>query len=440
MTRKLEFAWLAIRRASVRALPAFVVFSTINYLAAQPKEQGSRRDNRIVAPTNSKLKTVRAVAATTAPRVGVLGYCTVFDGVNLANNLQSVLAADGRFGTVTAVDASTTNPNSAQLLENFDCVIATTDAGCGQEVDPAISNSWSAALTGFAAGNKGLVLTTFGFASAGTIGFGSSIFAPGLSPLLQSDIPENNIGGNIFLTPVLPPACDGILTGVVDAPSISFNNYVTLEATATACLRYLDGETENDGTVAVAINNTGNIFALNAYPYSFDDLQQASVKKLYGNIVAKACAVGGNGGGGGEPVEVTVDVRPNSCPNPFNVKSNGSIPVALIGKLDFNVNTVDPTTIKLNGVSPTSWALADVAGPGTPPAQRVSCTADCVSAPIDGILDLNMEFNTQALAAAIGSVADNDCKTLTLTGKLKAEHGGGDIQGVDLVRIQKPGK
>ena len=40
-------------------------------------------------------------------------------------------------------------------------------------------------------------------------------------------------------------------------------------------------------------------------------------------------------------VEVGVDIKPGSCPNPFNTKSKGVLPVAVLGTKDLDVTTVD---------------------------------------------------------------------------------------------------
>ena len=48
---------------------------------------------------------------------------------------------------------------------------------------------------------------------------------------------------------------------------------------------------------------------------------------------------------------VGVDIHPADCPNPFQAKSKGSVPVAIVGSADLDVATIDPTTITLTGPS-----------------------------------------------------------------------------------------
>ena len=53
-----------------------------------------------------------------------------------------------------------------------------------------------------------------------------------------------------------------------------------------------------------------------------------------------------------ETIECPVDIKPGSCPNPLNVGSQGVLPVAIAGTVDFDVTTVDPNSIRLIDVAP----------------------------------------------------------------------------------------
>ena len=46
--------------------------------------------------------------------------------------------------------------------------------------------------------------------------------------------------------------------------------------------------------------------------------------------------------------EVPVDIKPGSCPNSFNRKSNGGLPVALVGTDGFDVMAVDLSSVLLS--------------------------------------------------------------------------------------------
>jgi len=49
-------------------------------------------------------------------------------------------------------------------------------------------------------------------------------------------------------------------------------------------------------------------------------------------------------------ITVALDIKPTSCPNPLNTKSNGVLPVAILGTEDFDVYDVDPVTVTLAGM------------------------------------------------------------------------------------------
>ncbi|MHC4073150.1 MAG: PKD domain-containing protein [Planctomycetota bacterium] len=110
---------------------------------------------------------------------------------------------------------------------------------------------------------------------------------------------------------------------------------------------------------------------------------------------------------------VTVDIRPRSCPNPVNVKSKGVLPIAILGTDDYDVTTVDPTSVRLAGVEPIRSGYEDVA---TPIADVNDC--NCIEAGPDGFLDLTLKFETQDIVATLGDVNHDDVLTLQLTGVL----------------------
>jgi hypothetical protein len=126
-------------------------------------------------------------------------------------------------------------------------------------------------------------------------------------------------------------------------------------------------------------------------------------------------------------VELTVgvDVKPGSCDNPVNLGSKGVTPVALLGSADFDVTQVDPTSLALEGVPAQMASLGDVSAP----------LPDGVCLANDGIEDLMLKFDTAALAARLGAVANGEPRTLKLSGRLKDEFGATPIVGQDLVRV-----
>jgi concanavalin A-like lectin/glucanase superfamily protein len=131
---------------------------------------------------------------------------------------------------------------------------------------------------------------------------------------------------------------------------------------------------------------------------------------------------------------VAIDIKPQSCPNPINVGAQGVLPVAILGTATFDVTTVDPSSVKLQGVSPLRSALEDVATPFT--GALVNATS-CTTAGPEGFTDLVLLFDDQAVSAALGPVTNGQVLILTLTGNLLPQFGGGAISGQDIVIVIK---
>ncbi len=131
-------------------------------------------------------------------------------------------------------------------------------------------------------------------------------------------------------------------------------------------------------------------------------------------------------------IHVAIDIKPQGCPNPFNVGAMGVLPVAILGTANFDVTTVDSTSIKLQGVPALRSALEDVA---TPFLGTVKNATDCTTAGPDGFIDLVLHFDDQAVSAALGAATDGQVLLLTLTGNLLPQFGGTAIKGQDVVIV-----
>ena len=139
------------------------------------------------------------------------------------------------------------------------------------------------------------------------------------------------------------------------------------------------------------------------------------------------------------PVAVYVDIKPGGCPTPINVGSKGVLPVAVLGTADFDVTTIDPTSVTLAGVLPLRWEMEDVATPHTINVDECNIM-DCHDLAGDGYVDLTLKFDTQKIYEAIAEVYDRECVILELTGNLKTANGGLPIKGGDVVSILKKGR
>lgn len=135
----------------------------------------------------------------------------------------------------------------------------------------------------------------------------------------------------------------------------------------------------------------------------------------------------------GPVVDCFIDIKPQACPNPFNVKSKGVLPVAILGTEDFDVTTIEPASIRLEGVAPIRSTVEDVSTPVWQP--QYDC--DCVTEGEDGFPDLTMKFDTREIVGVLGDVVDGQVLELTLTGEMTD---GTQIEGKDCIVVIKKGK
>ena len=149
-------------------------------------------------------------------------------------------------------------------------------------------------------------------------------------------------------------------------------------------------------------------------PSMFDELDEATI------IIAR---------------RIPLYVKPGSCKNPVNVKSQGVIPVVVMGTDLVDLTTIDPSKVTLEGVLPSHWAWDDVGGP-IEPADGFE-ESDCSATEIpDGFMDLVLKFSTQEVIAAIAPVEDGDRIVLTLLGETEEY----PVLGQDVITILKRGR
>jgi hypothetical protein len=129
-----------------------------------------------------------------------------------------------------------------------------------------------------------------------------------------------------------------------------------------------------------------------------------------------------------EIITVGLDIKPGSCPNPLNVKSKGVLPVAVLGSEEFDVSSIDVTSIRLAGVAPIRSSYEDVS---TSVSDSNEC--ECSTQGPDGFTDLKLKFETQKIVETIGEVSHGDELVLELTGVLSDET---PIEGSDCIIIR----
>jgi hypothetical protein len=119
---------------------------------------------------------------------------------------------------------------------------------------------------------------------------------------------------------------------------------------------------------------------------------------------------------------VPMDIKPTSCPNPFNVKivdepenaksnKGGVLPVALLGTEFLDVHDIDPASILLEGVAPIRHGYEDVTTP-------VYGECECTTLGADGYTDLTLKFQVRDLSPILAAYQPGDVVELTLTGQL----------------------
>jgi outer membrane protein assembly factor BamB len=160
----------------------------------------------------------------------------------------------------------------------------------------------------------------------------------------------------------------------------------------------------------------GNRFVIGA-PYC-DDL---------GNLTGAVYV----GAAGASSLVAPLDIKPGSCPNPFNRKSNGKLPVALLGSDVLDVMAVDPGSLALSRTDGIGGSVMPLGGNHAPrygdagtPYDGEAC--GCHELEGDGILDLKMRFSRQEMVEVLDlydlmegmRASDGTYVELVLTGTL----------------------
>ncbi len=120
---------------------------------------------------------------------------------------------------------------------------------------------------------------------------------------------------------------------------------------------------------------------------------------------------------------VQIDIKPGSYPNCFNINGHGVIPVAILGRTDFDVTTIDTDTLIFAGL------VVRVRGNKGPLCHAEDVSGDFTNpegAP-DGVLDLVCQFEDDA------SMWDPGDGEAGLTGKLLD---GTPIEGIDSICVR----
>jgi len=145
-------------------------------------------------------------------------------------------------------------------------------------------------------------------------------------------------------------------------------------------------------------------------------------------------------------IDVSFDIKPTSCPNPFNPPLESylteTVPTAVLGSPDFDVSNVQANSLVLvvpgggglqaggTYIYPTRTGTEDVATPVDDPAW-CACTTDGP----DGYLDLTAKFDADDIAAALGNIWGGQRIPLCIEGELLD---GTPFRGCDCIVIVGP--
>jgi hypothetical protein len=132
------------------------------------------------------------------------------------------------------------------------------------------------------------------------------------------------------------------------------------------------------------------------------------------------------------PETVALDIAPGSCRNPLNSRRRGVLRAAILGTDNFDVATIDRSSVRLEGIAPVRSWRRDLSSPVFEPQEPCECPREGR----DGYEDLGLKFDAHSVIRALGDVSNGDILILTLTATLLD---GTEIQGEDCVLIQKKG-
>ena len=131
-------------------------------------------------------------------------------------------------------------------------------------------------------------------------------------------------------------------------------------------------------------------------------------------------------------INIAVDIKPNSDPNSLNVNSKGVLPVAILGTDDFDVMTVNASTVVLSWPGITLPPLADGVSPlpsadGVPPLRWAWEDVNR-----DGLMDIVLKYSMKAAGPYTVTHERPGDLIMTLMGNLMD---GTPLEGYDTVRI-----
>lgn len=192
---------------------------------------------------------------------------------------------------------------------------------------------------------------------------------------------------------------------------ISFNHYPYIQCPGTLGIhvQHNPGYTSREGAVSIiVITDSGELFG----------------KTI--NVIQEGI------------LPVNIDIKPGACPNSINTKANGVITIAVAGNEEFDVSTIDPTSIRLSRegsyhrfkMPPIRWSIGDEA------TAFEGGLCDCHEWTGDGFPDLLLKFEKRRVSKAFNlDRYGGETMPFLITGNLYEEYGGLLIEGWDCLHI-----
>jgi hypothetical protein len=122
---------------------------------------------------------------------------------------------------------------------------------------------------------------------------------------------------------------------------------------------------------------------------------------------------------------------------------NTPMSFGIAGGPNFDVRAVDRDTVRVIGIKPKDFKTDYNFSPAVGALLGRTVLGDCAAQVPDLYLDLLMKVDSLELAQAIEQVIgrplrDGETVAVTLSGRLKREHGGTPFVGEDLVVVSRP--
>jgi len=304
-------------------------------------------------------------------------------------------------------------PPTVETFQAYDCVYVWTNFA---PPNPAAQGD---RLKEYVDLGGGVTLTTYAYSpTQSPWEMQGGIMQPGYSPLVNGTARLFSFPRSLdFSTALLGHP---MLDGVTDFSYFGNSNYAAVTLDPGAVLVGSD----NSDVPLLGISASSRVAGVNVFPGNVFSKSTGVWRTL-----ANACAAVST-------IQVSVDIRPGSCPNPLNCKAQGVLPVAIAGTAELDAATIDPLTVRLAGVAPLRSDIEDVTMPVEPFTGKQDCDTDCALTTPDGFDDLTLKFDLQEVVTALGdAVQDGACVVTELTGNLRESAGSRRIVGEDVMRI-----